>query len=383
MTTLRLGNEIVTLSKKEGVIALLLDNRYMKQFEDLEDAAEREDRSPYEYLSDAQMIYLYLHRNNNDEESDGRKDNTKREYARDLLYFYNAMNELCPISFLQNDVKDYIPQEHIKNLRKRHIRKFREWLRDESGFKKTTRRRKTVIIKSFLNWLYDVQYISYPLHTEIKKVNVNKEQDLPDRSITYAQVKQLLDYYIIEETRHPINYCLLLFFATTGLRCNEIASANWNDLYEEDGQYYMKVKPKGAEDNPDGEEKYKEVTLLPYVIPAIKEFRLLRGLQTELDPKDDSPLFTTSKRNRYSSRYLSNYMKRIIKETELPFTKNKDISPHWFRHFFANHSKEQGADLYYLQRRLGHKDQSTTQGYLAKKDRREHDVVLKWNQDTF
>ncbi|PFR66598.1 hypothetical protein COK29_26615, partial [Bacillus cereus] len=94
------------------------------------------------------------------------------------------------------------------------------------------------IIRSYLRWLYEIQYIEEPLHVEILSTTVNK-QHKPKRELSYEEVKQLLHYYRDNE----INYALLSFLATTGLRVAEVARALWADL-EYDvirGRYYLTV----------------------------------------------------------------------------------------------------------------------------------------------
>ena len=73
--------------------------------------------------------------------------------------------------------------------------------------------RKIVVIKSFLKWLVEVEYIKIPLHTAFLNNEVHMK-DRPDRDLSYEEVKALLDYY----RNHPFNLGLLTLLATTGLR---------------------------------------------------------------------------------------------------------------------------------------------------------------------
>ena len=100
---------------------------------------------------------------------------------------------------------------------------------------------------------------------------------------------------------------------------------------------------------------------------------------------DETPLIPTRNQEFYDYRYLSRYVKKIIKETQLPFleTKSSDITPHWFRHFFANHSLDNGANLEYIRQTLGHSMLKTTLGYLNKNIERKNNAALVWKQKEF
>jgi hypothetical protein len=70
--------------------------------------------------------------------------------------------------------------------------------------------RKIVVIKSFLKWLYKVEYIIIPLHAAFLNNEVSMK-DRPDRDLSYVEVKALIDYY----GNHPLNHVLLMLLATT------------------------------------------------------------------------------------------------------------------------------------------------------------------------
>jgi integrase/recombinase XerD len=108
-------------------------------------------------------------------------------------------------------------------------------------------------------------------------------------------------------------------------------------------------------------------------------------LPIELNPTDNTPLIPNIKKNHYDFTYLSRYVTDIVKDTNLPFLKDKqgDISPHWMRHFFANHSLDNGANLEYIRQTLGHSMLKTTQGYLRKNMERKYNAALTWKQLQF
>lgn len=74
----------------------------------------------------------------------------------------------------------------------------------------------------------------------------------------------------------------------------------------------------------------------------------------------------------YTTKNLSNYIVKIILDTNLPLLEGREsnISPHLFRHAFAIFLFRAGADLYTIQKELGHKDPKTTARYLEKSIRK-------------
>lgn len=360
------------------VISKLSMNSWYEELQYRKEENEKEGCSSFQWFSDIEMIYYFVHRPKDTDEKKNRNINTRKDYIRDLLQFYKMINKFS--KEIRSDVDDYEEQSLFKLLRKRHIRRYQEWLKDAplgragKKYSAATLSLKTVLMKSFLKWLYSVGYISEDVTMDLSSTNL-REWDKPNRDLSYDQVSQILDYY----KDHTINYALLSTLATTGARVAEIANSTFSNLYYDsyNGNYWLKVTGKGN--------KSREILIFNNVFERILAFRNRRRLSTELDPNDKSPLFTTNKLKPYSPKYLSSYIVDIIQKTNLPFIKRRSekIGPHHFRHYFAIYSAQNGADIFRIQQTLGHESIETTKVYLERFMKKENNVALLWDESKF
>ncbi|MED3948942.1 tyrosine-type recombinase/integrase [Priestia aryabhattai] len=374
-----IGTEIsVRKGGLNKVVSLMLDSTYYDALEERNEHHQRKNEDMFSGFTDEEMMYYYVHKRKHIRKDRERKENTKTEYVRILLQFYQYALE--SEWFLRQDVDNYIEETILKNLRPWHIRNYQTHLstsllgKGGKPYSPATLDAKMTILKSFMKWLYETKYIQQPLHKEILSTSLS-EQEIPNRDLYYHEVKQILDYY----KNHPINYGLLTMLAMTGLRVQEIAKASWGDVYLDSlsGHYRLRGVGKGG--------KKFDKLLHPSLYERILAFRERRHVSIALNSSDQSPLFPTKNGDYYQYKNLSNYIVRIIERTELPFIKerNDKITPHYFRHFYAIYSRQQGADIFLIQKELGHSDRKTTERYLEKVLQREQEIGLLWKEQDF
>ncbi|MEB3057663.1 site-specific integrase [Bacillus pseudomycoides] len=351
----------------------------LKQAEQRKENNEREDKQTYDSFSDEEILYYYLNRQTHFDKEKRIKDNSRVLYARDLSQFYFFVKKST--EFLQQDVKDYEDDRIWKNLRKRHIRNYQRWLSEEAvsyqskeKYKASTISRKLGVIRSYLKWLYEIQYIQEPLHVEILSTTVNKHHK-PKRELSYEEVKQLLHYYKDNE----INYALLSVLATTGLRVAEVAHAKWEDLEYDDirGRYYLTVDTKG-----DNE---RIVSINKEIFNRIVAFRIRRRLPVNIGNKNGGTIFQTKNHSAYRENYLSQYISKVIKDTKLAFTENIRITPHFFRHFYVQYLYDyKGLAPHVIAAAVGHKnDRTTKENYLKQRLTKDNDAGNLISEDEF
>ncbi|SFC70455.1 Site-specific recombinase XerD [Bacillus sp. 491mf] len=372
-------NSLLKNKEKLANAIAIWNEDFLKEAENRKEQNERQHTYSYEGFSDEEILYYYLNRQTHFDKEKRVKDTSRLLYARDLSQFYLFIKE--HIEFLQMDVEHFVEGKVWINLRKRHIRNYQKWLAEEAisyqsneTYKPATISRKLRITRSFLKWLYEIEYIKEPLYIEILSTTITKKHK-PRRELSYEEVKQLLSYY----KNNPINYAMLSILATTGLRVAEVANAKWEDL-EYDAlrdRYYLYVNTKG-----DSE---RIVPINKAVFERIIGFRIRRRLPIELGIKNGGTIFQTKNHTAYKENYLSQYITKIIKETGLSFTKNEKITPHFFRHFYVQYLYDyKQLPPHIIAAAVGHKDDRTTkENYLKQRLMKDHDAGNLIHEDEF
>ncbi|PHA19877.1 tyrosine-type recombinase/integrase [Bacillus wiedmannii] len=358
------------LDNIKDITSFMYNKRYMNDMEQKIEGAEKEGKGKYEFLGDLEVIYHFVHLQNDMDENKNRKEDTIKSYVSEIISFCECMVQHAE-EFEVDGEEVQRNTSLLKTLQPWHIRKFNYWLKNvQNGrggntYAVATLAKKTVLIRSFLKHLHVFGYIEKPLHEELQRANVN-EKDRPNRDLSYEEVMKILGFY--KERGHLINYTIILALASTGARIQELCTARVKDLHY-DGKYWLKVRGKG--------DKVRELFVSEHLYQCICEVRRRRGFQTVLEKGDESPLFINQRGSAYNSKTLSNQVTDMIKKTNLEFLQYREnpVTAHTFRHAFAIMAVEQGnADLYHLMQTLGHENIQTTKIYLEKHMKRKNNV---------
>ena len=134
-----------------------------------------------------------------------------------------------------------------------------------------------------------------------------------------------------------------------GLRVSELCDLSVSDLFLDEG--YLRVTGKG--------DKQRLVPMSPRAIEELKKWFIDRNT---IDPKpgEEDFVFLSMRRRQHLSRIT---VFHIIRQYASSAGIKKKISPHTFRHTFATHLLEGGANLRAIQAMLGHECISTTEIY--------------------
>ncbi|MFQ5928142.1 MAG: tyrosine recombinase XerC [Acidobacteriota bacterium] len=218
----------------------------------------------------------------------------------------------------------------------------------QKGNGKSSIARKLAAIRSFFRYLYNEGKVpSNP-------ARLVRTPRLPDRKPHFLSVREMETILQLPDNRTERGVrdrAILELLYASGLRIGELVRMNLEDLSLE--ERLIKVYGKGKKERlvPFGE-KAKEA--LQRYLPT--RAALLRRQRTTREP---NALFLNLRGFRISARSIQRNLEEYIRKSALLL----DVHPHLFRHSFATHLLNNGADLRSIQELLGHENLSTTQKY--------------------
>ena len=217
--------------------------------------------------------------------------------------------------------------------------------------KKTTIARKTASLRTFYKFLFRERYIESNPATAL--ISPKKPKSLP-KFLTPDEIEKILNNVKINTPAGFRNRVILELLWATGMRVSELSNLNFGDLNLEENE--IKVFGKGAKER---------IVLVSnrakdYLIQYIKTARNLLAPGYDIgEVNEKSPLFINNTGFRLQNKTIRNVINEVVEKIELP----KKVTPHVFRHSFATHLIENGADLRVVQELLGHAGISNTQIY--------------------
>jgi len=255
----------------------------------------------------------------------GLAKNSVEAYIRDIIQFFEFTDK-DPVKTETGDISRFLYSLKKSKLRPRSIA------------------RKLSSIRVFYKFLFSEGYIDHDPSELIETPSIP------------VYIPVVLEVYEVEkiidavDTSEPLGLrdlaCIEILYGC-GLRISELLSLRMEDVFLEDG--FIRVIGKGGKERlvPLGGKAKKAI--LDYLEKGRPFFE-----------KTKNPLLFLSKRGKKISRM--GFWKRLRKYVDMAGIK-KHVTPHTFRHSFATHLLEGGADLRAVQLMLGHSDISTTQIY--------------------
>lgn len=161
------------------------------------------------------------------------------------------------------------------------------------------------------------------------------------------------------------NHCIIEVLYGCGLRVSELIDLKISNINFK--EQYIKVNGKGN--------KTRFVPLADYTAELLETYIKDVRSNNKINKKYEDTLFLNS-RGTSMSRVI---VFLIIKELTDKAGVSKKISPHTFRHSFATHLLQNGADLRYIQEMLGHSSITTTEIYTHLKTEELRDVILNYH----
>ena len=259
--------------------------------------------------------------------------------SNSIAAYINDINKLT--EFLGKNFKKTGPDR----VRLNHLKKFVEWL-NERGVSPRTQARTISGIKSFYKYLLIEGKISSDPTALLESPKIGRK--LPD-VLSMEEIDELIDAVDLNKAEGQRNKAMLETLYSCGLRVSELVNLKISNLHFDEG--YVKIEGKSEKER-----------LVPVSSRAIEEIeKYVNGYRETLKiQKDNENILFLNRRGKKLSRVM---VFTIIKNLAEKINLKKKISPHTFRHSFATHLINGGADLRAVQEMLGHESILTTEIY--------------------
>lgn len=231
------------------------------------------------------------------------------------------------------------------NITAVHLQDFLEYI-NELGMTPHTQARVLSGIKAFYKYLMFDELIDKDPTALIEGPKLGRK--LPD-TLSYHEIEQLMEAIDHSTPEGQRNRAILEVLYSSGLRVSELVDLKLSNVYEDIG--FLRIIGKGNKER-----------LVPVGRDALKYMKIYTSeVRVHLNIASGHQNFVFL--NRRGKKLTRVMIFTIIKNLAKKVGMTKSISPHTFRHSFATHLIEGGADLRAVQEMLGHESITTTEIY--------------------
>ena len=258
--------------------------------------------------------------------------NSVEAYIQDVTKLWQFLEmkktEKGPLEVVDSDIRDLL--EYIQ----------------EMGMSAFSQARIVSGVKSFFKYLVYEGDIDKDPSQLIEAPKLGRK--LPD-TLSFPEIEKLLGAIDMSKPEGQRNRAMLEVLYSSGLRVSELVNLKMNSVLDEIS--FLRIVGKGEKERlvPVGREALKHMNLY------IEHIRC----HLEIKPGHEGFVFL----NRRGAQLTRVMIFTIIKQLAQKIGMKKNISPHTFRHSFATHLIEGGADLRAVQEMLGHESITTTEIY--------------------
>ncbi|MBQ8225863.1 MAG: site-specific tyrosine recombinase XerD [Bacteroidaceae bacterium] len=260
----------------------------------------------------------------------GLAENTRQAYAADVTRFLLWLRE---------------EEVRPECVRLEHLHRF-AWSLHDVGISARSTARILSGLRSFYRFLRLDGYIQYDPTELLETPKIGKH--LPE-VLSVNEIDRIQDAIDLSQPEGHRDRAIVEVLYSCGLRVSELCSLRISDLALDDG--YIRVQGKGSKQR-----------LVPIGSRARKELDLwfIDRNALPIPPEEQDYVFVSIRRKRHLSRITVFHWIKVYAERA---GISKPISPHTFRHSFATHLLEGGANLRAIQAMLGHESITTTEIY--------------------
>lgn len=260
----------------------------------------------------------------------GLSENTIFAYQRDVLKLRSAFEDThpSPTTISYDDLKNFITQLY------------------DLGISARSQARIITGVKQFFLFLILEEEMDHDPSQLLEMPKIGRK--LPT-FLSIEEIDQLIEAIDLSTNEGHRNKAILETLYSCGLRVSELVNLKFSHLFFEQG--FMRVIGKG--------DKERLVPIAPAVEKEIKLYN--EGIRQHLNiQKGHEDFVFLNRRGKQLTRVM---IFTIVKQLSEKIGLEKSISPHTFRHSFATHLIEGGANLRAVQEMLGHESITTTEIY--------------------
>ena len=221
-------------------------------------------------------------------------------------------------------------------------------------------------------WISSIKgFFSFLLEDELREDNPSALLEtpklglyLPD-TLSLEEIEKLISATDENTDLAKRNRCMIEVLYGCGLRVSELTELQISNINFKEN--YLKIQGKG--------DKVRFVPLADYTVDFIKDYINNIRSKQKINPKHSDILFLNSRGAQISRQMVFLIIKEIVRKAGI----QKNISPHTFRHSFATHLLQNGADLRFIQEMLGHSSITTTEIYTHLNTEELHETILKYH----
>ena len=275
-------------------------------------------------------------------------ENTLDAYLRDIKklrdYAEFDLENTGPFEITYENIQEYLFQ------------------RSKKKFSERSQARWISSIKSFFKYLVEDEFRTDNPTTLLEGPKLGLY--LPD-TLSFEDVNRIIAVINNDTDLGRRNHCMVEVLYGCGLRVSELIDLKISNINFKES--YLKVEGKG--------DKSRFVPMASFTSKLIKDY--IRDIRSKykINKKCEDILFLNSRGSAMSRVIVFIIIKELTEKAGI----NKKISPHTFRHSFATHLLQNGADLRYIQEMLGHSSITTTEIYTHLKNEELRDVILNFH----
>lgn len=243
----------------------------------------------------------------------------------------------------------------VKDLSRRSINDYLNWLEMEKGNKVSTRNSRLASVKAFCHYAQYKDFKNLARWQDILSIK-SKKADMPYMSfLTQEGMKTLLSEVPTDTIQGRRHLAILAFLYDTGARANELISFSAHNL-NLTKPYHVVLSGKGR--------KKRIVPIHEKLVLILKAY--MKDANIELNNISKQPLFVNAYGRKLTSAGLTHIIMMYADKVRenFPALMPKRLSPHSFRHSKATHLLQAGMNIIYVRDFLGHSSVKTTETYV-------------------